>query len=337
NDDLLARVISAAKSGALVAIVVNLVDDAQRLARALREIVGEHVDIDVDIFHARYRFLDRQDKEAAVLQHYGRNAPRGKGRILVATQVVEQSLDLDFDWLITQICPVDLLFQRLGRLHRHQREWRPPGFEAPRCTVLTVERDDYGVFELIYGNARVLWRTDRLLNRSDKLTFPEAYRDGIEQVYQPEDWPDEPEKIACDFTRFSAEQVRREKDAQQLASMTVASFRDDDGRITSLTRDGEMSLSVLALTVDGCLIEGAPIKEMPEQLRAESVNLNTIPAPASWEKLLRGCAVDSEGLLAGCHQLPMSRETEVSWCSRDGKFRYSAEFGLEKLRRDKPA
>ena len=336
DDGLLVRIVDAAISGALVAVVVNLVDDAQRLARALRERAREWPGIEVDIFHARYRFADRQDKEAAALKHYGRQAPRTTGRILVATQVVEQSLDLDFDWLITQICPVDLLFQRLGRLHRHQREKRPSEFETPRCTVLTVERDDYGVFELIYGNARVLWRTDTLLNRLGTLVFPEAYRAGIEQVYRHDDWDDEPERIACDFTKFSSEQIRREKDAQQLTSMTVSSFRDEDGRITSLTRDGEMSLCVLPLTVDGRLIDGQRIEDIPEQKLAEALNLDSAPAPASWGKLLHDCLIDSEGPLAGCFQLALCQTPDGSWQSQDGKFGYSKEFGLEKIQAGKP-
>lgn len=335
DDGLLVRIVDAAISGALVAVVVNLVDDAQRLARALRERTREWPGIEVDIFHARYRFTDRQDKEVAVLKHYGRHAPRTTGRILVATQVVEQSLDLDFDWLITQICPVDLLFQRLGRLHRHQREQRTPGFETPCCTVLTVERDDYGVFELIYGNARVLWRTDVLLNRQDKLVFPEAYRDWIEQVYRHDDWDDEPERIACDFTKFSSEQLRRERDAQQLTSMTVSSFRDEDGRITNLTRDGEMSLSVLPVTADGCLLDGQRIKDIPERDLAETLNMNSVPAPASWEKFLHDCRIDSEGAFAGFYQLLLSQTHDGFWQSQDGKFRYSKEFGLEKIQAGK--
>lgn len=334
DDGLRARIVAAVRNGALVAVVVNLVDDAQRLARELRELVADSPAIQVDIFHARYRFADRQDKEAATLDNYGRNAPRGTGRILVATQVVEQSLDLDFDWLVTQICPVDLLFQRLGRLHRHQREWRPPGFEAPRCTVLTVERDDYGVFELIYGNARVLWRTDTLLNRKGTLIFPEAYRDGIEQVYQRDDWPDEPEKIACDFTRFSAEQVRREKDARQLTSMTVASFRDEDGRITSLTRDGEMSLSVLPLAADRRLIDGQRIDTIAERDLAEQLNLNVVPCPASWAKRLHHCRKETDGPLAGVWQLVAAETTPGVWHSGDDQFTYSKDFGMEKHRHE---
>lgn len=333
NDDLRKRIVAAARSGALVAVIVNLVDDAQRLAR---ELIADSSEIEVDIFHARYRFADRLEKEAAVLRHYGRDAPRGTGRILVATQVVEQSLDLDFDWLITQICPVDLLFQRLGRLHRHQRERRPPGLEAPQCTVLTVEGNDYGLFELIYGNARVLWRTDVLLHRQTTLAFPEAYRDEIEQVYRYDDWDDEPQRIACDFTKFSAEQVRREKDARQLTSMTVASFRDEDGRITGLTRDGEMSLSVLPITADACLIDGQRIESIAESELAEQLNLNVVPCPASWEKRLRNYRKEIDGPLAGVWQLAVAETAPGIWHSGDGQLVYSKDFGMEK-RRHEPA
>jgi CRISPR-associated endonuclease/helicase Cas3 len=332
DEALLERIVTAAEDGALVGIVLNLVDNAQRLARLLRQ----RTTIEVDVFHARYRFADRQSKEAAVLKHYGRDAARSTGRILVATQVVEQSLDLDFDWMLTQICPVDLLFQRIGRLHRHVRERRPPGFESPRCTVLSVDGDDYGVFELIYGNARVLWRTETLLARSDKLVFPEAYRDWIEQVYQREDWDDEPEKVAVDFDAYSALQIARMKDAQRLTTMTVSSFRDDDDRISGLTRDGEMSLSVLPITADGCLLDKQRIADVPEWELAEALNLAATPAPASWKNSLRDCRMEKDGPLAGYLQLVMSIEPDGGWQSSNGQFTYSQDFGLEK-RRNEPA
>lgn len=329
DDALIDRIVAAGESGALVAVVVNLVDDAQRLARLLRE----RTQIEVDVFHARYRFVDRQSKETAVLKHYGRDATRAKGRILVATQVVEQSLDLDFDWMVTQICPVDLLFQRLGRLHRHAREQRPPGYEVSRCTVLTVKDNDYGTHKLIYGNARVLWRTESLLMRSDSLIFPEAYRDWIEQVYQREDWMDEPEKIALDYDAFSSLQISREKDAQRLTTMTVSSFRDEDDRVTGLTRDGEMSLTLLPVTADGRLLDERCIKDIPEHELAEALNLGAVPAPASWKNILHDCPMDADGPLAGYRQLVMSAVSEGRWQSQDG-MTYSQDFGLEKRRHE---
>jgi len=243
--------------------------------------------------------------------------------------VVEQSLDLDFDWMLTQICPVDLLFQRLGRLHRHVRRQRPTGFEEPRCTVMTVEGDDYGTHKLIYGNARVLWRTQSLLMGTDRVVFPGAYRDWIEQVYQREDWIDEPEKIAVDYDAFSSLQISREKDAQRLTTMTVSSFRDEDDRVTGLTRDDEMSLTVLPVTADGCLLDGRHIKNIPEHELAEALNLAVVPAPASWKNILHDCLMETDGPLAGYRQLIMSAVSEGLWQNQKD-MTYSQDFGLEK-------
>lgn len=326
DDAVIGRIIAAAESGALVAVVTNLADDAQRLARLLRGKTKK----DVDVFHARYRFMDRLHKEKVVLDNYGRNAPRNEGRILVATQVVEQSLDLDFDWMLTQICPVDLLFQRLGRLHRHQREHRPHKFEPPHCTILSVEADDYGLHKLIYGNTRVLWRTEQLLTGQAKIVFPEAYRDWIEQVYQRDDWADEPEAIALAYDVFSALQQGREADALQLTTMTVRAFRDEDSRVTGLTRDGEMNLTVLPIQPDGRLLDGQVLSALNERDLAETLNFHAIPAPASWKGRLSDCRLENEGNLAGYRQLEMTADEQGAWSAMGGKFRYSEDFGLER-------
>lgn len=324
DDPLLDRMIAAAQAGALVAVVVNLVDDAQRLARLL----AARTALPVDLFHARYRFHDRQCKEQTVIEHYGREAVRDRGRILVATQVVEQSLDLDFDWLITQICPVDLLFQRLGRLHRHDRR-RPNGFDQLRCTVLSVENYDYGSHKAIYGNTRVLWRTERLLAQTDLMEFPAAYRVWIEPVYQQDDWEDEPEAISFDYYKFHAEGNAAEADAQQMISMPRKPYGDDDATIAVHTRDGEMSLTVLPIQLDGRLLDGTQIALLDDGQQAEALNLNALSVPHSWRKsALSGCETDEEGR----YHLPFTRDDDGSWMSRIGKnsFRYTEHFGLER-------
>lgn len=328
NEDVIGRIIAAAESGARVAVVMNLVDDAQRLARLLR---GKTT-IDVDVFHARYRFMDRQAKEKATIDYYGRSAVRNKGRILVATQVVEQSLDLDFDWMLTQICPVDLLFQRLGRLHRHQREHRPAGFKLPRCTVLSVEGEDYGLHKLIYGNTRVLWRTERLLAGADMIVFPGAYRDWIEQVYQRDDWAEEPDAVYSDYLAWKGEQGRREAEAKRLTTLTVSNFRDEDSATTALTRDGEMSLTVLPIQPDERLLNGQVLSALNERDLAETLNLHTVPVPASWEKRLTACRRNDDGLML----LEMNADEKGGWTAMDGKFHYSEDFGLERVN-DEPA
>lgn len=326
DTNLVSRIVAAAEAGAQVAIVMNLVDDAQKLARMLRSQTA----IEVDLFHARFRFADRQEKERATLAHYGRHSARQTGRILVATQVVEQSLDLDFDWMLTQICPVDLLFQRLGRLHRHARDQRPASFESPRCTVLSVVGDDYGTHKLIYGNTRVLWRTEQLLQGCERIIFPDAYRDWIERVYQRDSWDDEPDAIYGDYLGWKDVQSMREADAKRLTTMTVSSFRDEDERITGLTRDGEMSLSVLPILTDGRLLDGQDLNQLAEREQAEMLNLNTVPAPASWKERLRELPRGTEGPLAGYLQLTMIDAGNGYWSDLNGKFHYSKDFGLER-------
>jgi CRISPR-associated endonuclease/helicase Cas3 len=322
DDDLIARVIAAAKAGARVAIVCNLVNDAQRLARTLRSAT----DIPVDLFHARFRFIDRQAREQEVLALYGREADRDDGRILVATQVVEQSLDLDFDWLITQLCPVDLLFQRMGRLHRHVRP-RPRGFESARCTILVAPDTDYGLHKVIYGNTRVLWRTQQLLEAATEIVFPAAYRIWIERVYERYDWTGEPENIAYEYEKFHIEEKAKFQHAQVIANDDMNPLADNEENIRALTRDGEMSLSLVLVGAEGCLLgEYEPIAEADEWERRERLSLNAVGVPASWKASLP--VSDEDGLI----WLTVNRDDTGDWMGAGigATFRYTSGYGLEK-------
>ena len=127
-------ILAAARDGAAVAWVRNAVDDAIEAHAALRE-----KGLDPLLFHARFAIGDRQNIEREVVDRFGRNSrpEQREGRVLVATQVVEQSLDLDFDLMVTDLAPADLVIQRAGRLWRHSRGPRPvPG---PRLLLLAPE------------------------------------------------------------------------------------------------------------------------------------------------------------------------------------------------------
>ncbi|HEX2999565.1 MAG TPA: CRISPR-associated helicase Cas3' [Armatimonadota bacterium] len=139
---LVDRVETALADGGCAAVICNTVRRAQEIYRVLSQIWSEQ-ECECLLFHARTLFGWRADREATVLAKFGKDAVANGKRpyraIVVATQVIEQSLDLDFDWMATEMAPVDLLLQRAGRVHRHRRDIanpRPAGCTRPSLTVL---------------------------------------------------------------------------------------------------------------------------------------------------------------------------------------------------------
>src|SRR5262249_26571192 len=142
--------------------------------------------IQVELFHARFPFGRRQEIEQRVLQRYGKPGPRPAKAVLVATQVVEQSLDLDFDLLVTDLAPVDLVLQRAGRLWRPDRP-RAAGLLAPTVWVLRpapgADRvPSFGASELFYERLILLRSYLVLIDRTD-VTLPMDVEPLIEAVY----------------------------------------------------------------------------------------------------------------------------------------------------------
>ncbi|WP_235001875.1 type I-E CRISPR-associated protein Cse1/CasA [Actinacidiphila paucisporea] len=118
--------------GGCALVVRNTVDRVLSTAERLQDRFGEGR---VTVMHSRFLAADRARKDAELLAMFGPDGKRPEGaHIVVASQVVEQSLDVDFDLLVTDLAPVDLMLQRMGRLHRHPRT-RPARLRAPRCLV----------------------------------------------------------------------------------------------------------------------------------------------------------------------------------------------------------
>lgn len=116
-------------------VIRNTVTRVQETAAALREMLGP--DLPVSVAHSRFMALDRAAKDRWLRDTFG---PPGAGsrpsrHVVVASQVAEQSLDIDFDLLVTDLAPVDLVLQRIGRLHRHPRDDRPARLATPTCWI----------------------------------------------------------------------------------------------------------------------------------------------------------------------------------------------------------
>lgn len=133
-DDALKGALRDAGRGAQVLFIVNTVADSMEVyAHCVRVLGGSRV----GLLHSRFTAGDRQKNEAHWCKLYGKGGDRSVGRILIGTQVLEQSLDLDADVMYTFLAPTDMLFQRMGRLQRHASNVRPVGFETPILYVIT--------------------------------------------------------------------------------------------------------------------------------------------------------------------------------------------------------
>jgi len=334
-DDLLDRICEAAEGGASIAVICNLVDSAQQLS----QILAQKVSLPVMLFHSRFTLRDRQAIETRLLDRFGFSAAHSGGAILVATQVVEQSLDVDFDWMVTQLCPVDLLFQRLGRLHRHAHKdhRRPSGLETPGCTVLLPEGLDYGAHGLIYKNTRVMWRTtQKLLGLNEKaLVFPHAYRSWVEAVYDPNPWGNEPSEVKASYREFMEKHQEAQRFAANLmlnSTQNMIPLADDDQHITAVTRDGPMSLTLvpyLDSDQDRVLRDGTCYDHLNRLKKPEALAMNKIAVPDTWKSILDKNIPEEEGI----YWLLMA-EDGSRWRAQVGNWEliYQSDTGLERIR-----
>ena len=187
--DAAARLLQAgSRKGMACVWIRNSVNCAIASAMALRE-----AGLQVDLLHARFTVADRLKHEAAVQRCFGRDGLGRAGKVLVATQVVEASLDLDFDLMVTDLAPIGSLIQRAGRLWRHM-DLRPAAKRPVAAPVLHVLSPDpnrvdgadwlkrvLGSGAMVYP-LDVQWRTAAALFDQGVIRAPGGLRDLIETV-----------------------------------------------------------------------------------------------------------------------------------------------------------
>jgi len=187
TDTVYALIKKSVDEGKCVCWIRNTISD---VTESFTELKNRGVE-KLDMFHSRFTLKDRLDIEKRVLARFGKNSTKVERseQVLVASQVVEQSLDLDFDVIISDLAPVDLLIQRAGRLHRHQRGKRDnPIFyvHVPKDTDEPTARwfsDSFPKAAYVYKDVALLWRTKEILKQQKRLKMPEEARLLIESVY----------------------------------------------------------------------------------------------------------------------------------------------------------
>ena len=246
------------RDGGCAGIVVNTVRKAQQIAEQLKTALPE---MEVVVFHAQFLMPDRAKREDELMRRVGKKStPAERDRlVVVGTQVLEQSLDIDWDFEVTELCPMDLLLQRIGRLHRHGGRERPEPLQQACCAVLDTGTDEFDEgSKAVYGEW-LLWRTRKLLPKAIRL--PEDISPLVQDVYG---W-EQADKLAEDAqiaAMRAAYEVTQNKKAQKAEAYTIRhpeteeealdnwmcdTNADTDDAARAAVRDGDMSIDVLLM------------------------------------------------------------------------------------------
>jgi len=329
DDDSKAKadwLLKAVTGGGCACWITNTVDRAQRMFDALTGSVADKVDC--MLLHARFPLDDRQKLERKLADKYGPKGDRPQRGIVIGTQVLEQSLDLDFDVMVSDLAPIDLLLQRAGRLHRHQRGDRG----TPRLwinTELEVNGDPkLGVDKVIYDEY-ILRQTWLALAAKSEITLPADYRPLIEAVYdEAGPAPDSPltgvwqrlkerEANAEDEARLRL--LRKPNPDRPFFAGARLTFEEDEGNaawIVAQTRLGRESVTVIPLERDGdearlfhtdtvVHLDAAVPREMQLQLLRRSLRVSQwyVVQALKAEKDDRPRLFTKSALLKGCFPL----------------------------------
>lgn len=286
DDELAAladRLQTELRHGGCALVVRSTVGRAQQAGRYLAERFG---DDRVTVTHARFLAVDRAANDRELLHRFGPPGPgveRPPWHVVVGTQVVEQSLDVDFDLLVTDLAPVDLVLQRMGRLHRHARGEnqadRPAPLRTARCLLTGVDR--VSTPPQAEPGTAVVYEPDALLRSMAVLAphldggppvvLPDSIAPLVHRAYGDEEiGPAEWRDAMADARRKAQAGAARRRQAADTFQLGDASgsrailgwvdagvgAADDGPQGEAQVRDGEMTLEVLVVvrTPDGLVV-----------------------------------------------------------------------------------
>jgi len=354
NEEQVLHIIQmAVKKNQCVCWIRNTVKDAINGMKQVLDLDGV-ISENVTLFHSRFTMIDRQSIENKTLSLFGKTETKQRaGQVLIATQVVEQSLDLDFDVLITDIAPIDLIIQRAGRLHRHVRNSQgkllPEGEsdqrEPPVLYLLTPMANENAdknwlkpilpSVEYVYPDIGQLWLSAKLLIENQKLTMPDDARELIEAVYGKDSRNNMPE--AMQDISFVSSSVDRQK--QTMASQNAlildygysqrsaennSGWSEDVDTPTRLT-DASYTIA-LAKIEEGELVPYAMLAEEKESvlwaMSCISLRINDwekVQAliPEQWQQKIKQLKADTNGL-RWLEVLPLTTEIQMYYSSTLG-------------------
>jgi CRISPR-associated endonuclease/helicase Cas3 len=336
-------IVLAQKGGAILWIC-NTVDAAQKQYQRFNSVTG--IDFPVGLLHSRFPFWRREALESKWMEIFGKNSEKRCGAILVSTQVVEQSVDLDADLMITELAPTDMLLQRIGRLWRHKRENRP--VDAARLCILREvtnldelrNMESKEIIKVLGSKAYVyapyvLLRSLDVWEKQSEVSIPSQIRPLIESTYR--DLEDEPHSWRELHGEWFGTDSAKKMEAQRNCNLWQVALDDEEGVQTRLN---EVPTVPLVLCRSICQHEVVFIDGTSEQLggdkfllpMAQAIHKNLVKVPEyCFEKdQIAPCAAFTD-YLYGLQCVGVVRKdgmVEVAGLKNGIRFNYSDEPGL---------
>lgn len=305
----------ALRDGGCAAVILNTVQRAQYFYQVLkRTLKSAYPDLTILLLHSRFIMPDRLVHENKLLELMGKKSDKEhRNRVVViGTQVIEQSLDFDADVMISDLCPMDFLLQRIGRLHRHSLhdEIRPENLRQPRCYVLCAEGAlDRGA-KAVYGEY-LLMRTRALLPEAVRLPGDIArlvntvYDENFPLPQTPEGYDRAKQKDELKRSQLMNQAKQfclHNPDGEFCRLLSDGSIPPDDEHARAQVRAGDLSVDALLLA----RLPSGELSLLPHQRKGEAWGTEECPSQKDARKLLPQRINLTSGLLQALLQ-------EMTW------------------------
>lgn len=346
DEELATHIVDQLNGGGIAGVIVNTVKRAQALAEKMP------ADMKVMVLHSAFLATDRTTQANQLQAAIGKHGQRPDRMVVIGTQVLEQSLDIDFDILYTDIAPMDLILQRAGRLHRHQIE-RPQGLKTPRVFVMGIEGPDtFGDGnEAVYGKY-LLMKTNHFL--MDTIDLPDDISPLVQQVYDPDtdgEVPDimdartdfdstlKAEKGKARVFQIANPQTKPGATIHDWLGRNLGNVTQDEQKAAAAVRDIRETLEVILVqhTNEGnFLLDGRRLSDVPSQQVAQQViRLPIVVTPRIDETIEKlenltsryFSGWQSDVWLRGALALPLDENLTIAFSG--WQLTYSAKVGLK--------
>lgn len=314
--------VAAVQEGGCLCVLMNTVGEAQKV---FCEIEARY-NGKLLLFHAQFPAGRREQIERECLSLFGKDkSHRPEQAILVATQVVEQSLDVDFDAMITAVAPMDLLLQRLGRVHRHADTIHPEAFRLPKAWILVPEESSgFGANGVVYPDC-LLRQSIRLLKEREQIALPDDIQPLVQSAYDSGNIPEE--EMTAWLKKLAGDAIKAAQGQPYLLSHpwnefsplwedSVFNDEQENSFLSVKTRLGEPSVRIALVEADlyqriaACAREKqglrfAPVtdRKLAQEVLSRSVSVRERKICGKVSNLLD---IRGDKLLAGVEILPAS-------------------------------